>query len=726
MSADKVTSVSIVVPVKDGARYLPELLAAIDAQVVSDAAVTRDVLVIDSGSTDDSVAIARAAGATVLEIPAAEFGHGRTRNLGAEETTGDVIAFLTQDATPLAGWLQAIVDGFALADDVGAVYGPHRPRPDTSPMIARELGAFFAGHGDQDAPNGVGGARIQRAGDLDWLSNVNAAYRRDCWAAVRFDDLPYSEDQAFGAAMLAAGWAKVYHPGAAVAHAHDYPPAQFARRYFDEYRGLRATVGHVEPLAPRRALGDVRGLVAADRAFMRDVGLDAAAQRRWTARSLIHHSSRKAFGALGSRAHALPPAVQRTLSLEGTVVTSAPDLPATAAAAAGTGAAGPKRGTAVPPLRLTPLWETIRRHAREGTTPLLPPSPDGPGDEGPLHIAVVVPPFARGSGGHMSLFQLLLRLERMGHDVSIWIDDELGNMSAFRPARIRRQIRDWFVPLEAPVYKGFDEWFGADVALATGWQTAHSVAMLPGCRARAYLVQDHEPEFYSTGAESHWAEQTYALGFHHLCGSPYLEAMVTRYGGTSSRFSFGIELDTYYTRDTPRETDTIVMYGRDSTPRRAVPLAIMAVQELLERRPQTKVLSFGANYPIYTPFPYEDLGVLTLDELAWTFSRATVGLVLSMTNYSVIPQEMLACGLPVVELAGVSGEGIFGEDGGVTFAPFDPVALADRLEKLLDDRAEWERRSAAGREWAQGRTWELGAQQIEAGLREALRQAHSA
>jgi glycosyltransferase involved in cell wall biosynthesis len=710
-----VKSVSVVVPVKDGERYLGELLDAVRAQAAALPDVAVDVLVIDSGSTDGSRAIAAAADARVLDVAPSDFGHGRTRNLGAEQTTGDVIAFLTQDATPLDGWLVALLEGFALAGDVGAVYGPHRARPDTSPMIARELEAFFAGHADPVS----GGPAVQHAGDLAWLSNVNAAYRRDCWAAVRFDDLPYSEDQAFGQAMLAAGWAKVFHPGAAVAHAHDYPPAQFARRYFDEYRGLRETVGHVEPLSPLRAAGDVRGLVAADRAWMREQGFDADAQRRWTARSLVHHSSRKAFGALGSRAHALPAPVQRRLSLEGTVV-SAPVAPGGQARAAGADAA--VTGEIIGAQLKQPLWATIARHAREGTAPLLSPDPDAPTD-GPLHIAVVIPPFQRGSGGHMSLFQLLLRLEGMGHDISIWVDDELGLMKDERAARIRRQIRDWFVPLKAPVYKGFDAWFGADIALATGWQTAHSVALLHGCRARAYLVQDHEPEFYPTSAERTWAEQTYDLGFHHLCGSEYLEQMVTRYGGTSSRFAFGIDLDTYYPRDIAREPDTIVMYGRDVTPRRAVPLALMAVHELLGRRPQTRVLSFGNKKPIYAPFDYEHLGVLNLEQLAWTFSRASVGLVLSMTNYSVIPQEMLACGMPVVELAGVSGEGIFGLDGGVTFADFDPVSLADALERLLSDREEWERRSAAGIAWADGRTWDLGAQQVEVGLREALRVA---
>ena len=74
--------ISVVVPVKDGARYLGELLDALAREAPD------EVLVIDSGSADDSPAIARAGGARVLEIAPEEFGHGRTRNLGAESTAG--------------------------------------------------------------------------------------------------------------------------------------------------------------------------------------------------------------------------------------------------------------------------------------------------------------------------------------------------------------------------------------------------------------------------------------------------------------------------------------------------------------------------------------------------------------------------------------------------------------------------------------------------------------
>ena len=97
------------------------------------------------------------------------------------------------------------------------------------------------------------------------------------------------------------------------------------------------------------------------------------------------------------------------------------------------------------------------------------------------------------------------------------------------------------------------------------------------------------------------------------------------------------------------------------------------------------------------------------------------GLSLSLTNLSLIPKEMLACGLPCVELAGVSAESVFGEDGPIELAPLDPSAIAGTLERLLDDRALWERRSAAGVAFVADHTWDVAAAQVERGLREALR-----
>jgi len=687
--------VTAVVPVKDGARFLGEVLGALRREGVD------EILVVDSGSRDGSPEVARAAGATVLEIAAADFGHGRTRNLAAERATGDVIAFLTQDATPAPGWLAALREALALDGDVGAVFGPHLPRPDTSPMIARELTEFFAGFG---APDGA--PRVFGAGDPTFLSNVNAAYRRACWEEIRFPDVAYSEDQAFGRALAASPrWRKAYHPRAAVLHAHDFGPVEFMRRYFDEYRGLRETIEHVEPFGARAALRDVRGLVAADRRYMAERGVSGLDRTRWTGRAIVHHTGRKAFSALGSRADRLPAGVQRALSLErrAGVTAQRPSLVHHAAHP------GPSQ------------FDVPARALRSGPAPLLDSYP-GMADRERLHIAFAIPTFNIGSGGHNIIFQLVLRLERMGHTCSLWVHDLFGHRPGIGAATLRREIVEHFAPVEAPVFREFDEWFGADVVVATAWQTVYPAIGLDQVRARAYLVNDHEPEFYATSVESEWAERTYGLGLYGIAGSPWLRDLyVDRYGGQAGTFQYGVDQHVYFPRPVERRRDTVVAYARAVTPRRAVSVAILALAELRRRRPDVRIVLFGDREPPFTPFDFEHAGVAGHEELAWLFSESTVGLCLSMTNYSLMPQEMLACGLPCVDLDRPSTRSVFGADGPVALADLDPAAIADELERLLGDEDEWARRSRLGLGFVSGHTWDAAAVQVERELRNALR-----
>ncbi|MBB4661519.1 glycosyltransferase [Conexibacter arvalis] len=700
--------VTAVIPVKDGERYLAELLDALRREGVD------ELIVIDSGSSDRSLEIARAAGVEPLEIPPAEFGHGRTRNLGAERASGELIWFLTQDATPAPGALDAFRAALALDERIGVAYGPHLPRPETSPMIARELTEFFAGFAGPD-----GGPAIQRAGDPTFLSNVNACYRRACWEEVRFRDLPYSEDQAFGRDALSAGWLKAYVPDAAVLHAHDYGALEFMRRYFDEYRGLRETLGHVERFRPLEVLRWTGSQTTADLRWMAREGLPIAERARWAARSTVHHSGRRVFSALGSRAERVPKPLRRRLSLERRDDARTPSRPPRAPAAL----PAPRH---VDASRAHEDYEAAARVLRDGPAALLDPVP-GSAEREQLRIAMVVPPWQRGSGGHNILFQVMSRLERRGHVCSIWVSDLFGEMSDFWPGVLRRQINDWFAPFDGPVHYGFDDWHGADIVVATGWQTVHPTLLLEGCRARAYLVNDHEPEFFATSTESRLAADTYRYGMHCIAGSPWLRDLLTDiYGASADAFNYGVDHAIYRPLDVPRRRDTVVYYGRHSTPRRAVPIGLMALEELHRRRPDVRIVLFGDDVPPRTAFPYEHLGVLSQPQLATLFAEATVGLCLSLTNFSLMPKEMLACGLPCVELSGVSAESIFGDDGALELADLEPHALASGIERLLDDRELWERRARAGIEFAAAHSWDRATDEVELGLRHALAEREAA
>ncbi len=246
---------------------------------------------------------------------------------------------------------------------------------------------------------------------------------------------------------------------------------------------------------------------------------------------------------------------------------------------------------------------------------------------------------------------------------------------------------------------------------------------LERCRARAYVVNDHEPEFYPASVEHALAADTYRYDLHCIAASPWLrDRLIERYGASAEAFQLGVDHETYRPRPVARQPATVIYYARYATPRRAVPIGLMALAELKRRRPDVRIVLFGTNEVLHASFPYEHIDVLSPEQLSWLYSEATVGLCLSLTNFSLMPKEMLACGLPCVELAGVSAESIFGEHGPLELAPLDPMRIADALQRLLADRTLWERRSREGIEFVASHTWEHATDEVEAGLRHALRE----
>jgi len=115
-----VPQVSVVVPVLDDAEHLARCLDALAAQTHP----VHEVLVVDNGSTDDSVEVARAAGATVLHEPVRGIASASAR--GYDRAAGDVIARLDADSVPPPGWIAESVRLLG-TPGVVAVTGPGRP-----------------------------------------------------------------------------------------------------------------------------------------------------------------------------------------------------------------------------------------------------------------------------------------------------------------------------------------------------------------------------------------------------------------------------------------------------------------------------------------------------------------------------------------------------------------------------------------------------------------------
>jgi glycosyltransferase involved in cell wall biosynthesis len=368
--------------------------------------------------------------------------------------------------------------------------------------------------------------------------------------------------------------------------------------------------------------------------------------------------------------------------------------------------------------RAPALAPALLELSRSGPAPL---SPERPDPHAPLRIATVIPSFRRGSGGHATIVNLLRELRERGHSASVWLEDSEGRHAAEHAAVTKRSFDEFYRADGLELHTGFEAWHGADVVLATGWQTVARALMLPGCAARAYLVQDHEPDFYGASAEALWAAETYRQGLHCIAASAWLaELLRSRYGASATHFDLAVDHTLYRAAGAERRDDLVAFYARAATPRRAVPLGLLALDELARRRPDVEIALYGEDAPAAVAFQHRHLGVLDGMRLAELYRSASVGMVLSLTNPSLVGLEMMACGLPCVELASESMLSTFGDGGPLRLAEVDPLALCDAIEALLDDPSQRHASSSAGVELMAARTWEHAAAQVHDGLMRAL------
>jgi rhamnosyltransferase len=219
--------VAVVIPTLNGGETFSRVLTGLRSQSL----VPQSLLVIDSGSVDDTIPRARAFNAQVHKIRAEEFNHGTTRELGRHLIKADYYIFMTQDAVPANPHLvKNLVQPLTENQDIGLVYGRQLARPDADPLEAfnRQFNYPAISQLKREAD------RVRLGVKTVFCSNACAAYRFSALAAVGgFPPVIMCEDQYVAAKMLEAGFAIYYAAEAMVYHSHDYSLIEEFKRYFD-------------------------------------------------------------------------------------------------------------------------------------------------------------------------------------------------------------------------------------------------------------------------------------------------------------------------------------------------------------------------------------------------------------------------------------------------------------------------------------------------------------
>ena len=333
-----------------------------------------------------------------------------------------------------------------------------------------------------------------------------------------------------------------------------------------------------------------------------------------------------------------------------------------------------------------------------------------------LRLEWIVPPFDAGSGGHSTIFRLTAELARRGHRNRFWFTP--GNRFA-SPKETHAAMQRWFTPqtceVEFILPESIDRIVG-DVCIATEHTTAYYAAAVRNVQARCYLVQDFEPFFFPHGSAYLVAEQTYRLALEPITCSRWLSSMLQPYYGyVAPRFELAIDPSCYRRLQGVNRSarPSVAFYLRDVTPRRCAELGVLALELLAERLPDLEVHFFGQPRLEFERKAFRAVhhGVVSPAKLAQLYNEVRVGVVFSATNHSLIPAEMMACGLPVLELDSPSITMDFPAGSLVRALPH-PRAMADAMARLLSDQDAWERQQQHGLAFAAGLKWTTSAAQL--------------
>ncbi len=206
---------SIVIRAYNESRHIGRLLAGIQQQTVRNV----EVILVDSGSTDGTVAIASRHGARVVHIQPEEFTFGKSLNLGVETARGPLVVIASAHVYPVyEDWLERLLAPFG-DEKVALSYGKQRGDESSKFSERQFLATWFP---EQSNP----------AQQNPFCNNANAAIRRELWAQHPYDEtLTGLEDLAWAQWVMSQGWAIAYVAEAEVIHVHHEPPKKVYNRY---------------------------------------------------------------------------------------------------------------------------------------------------------------------------------------------------------------------------------------------------------------------------------------------------------------------------------------------------------------------------------------------------------------------------------------------------------------------------------------------------------------
>ena len=336
-----------------------------------------------------------------------------------------------------------------------------------------------------------------------------------------------------------------------------------------------------------------------------------------------------------------------------------------------------------------------------------------------LTINWVIPTIGE-SGGYINIFRFVKFLSDKGHKVRVY-EMSVGTLPRLSTSEFQRYVKKQFGDVGAEFFVGTKNMAPADATFATSWHTAYPVFEFPHTLIKLYLIQDFEPYFSPVGSESVLAENTYRFGFQGITAGRWLsEKLSKEYGMKCDYFNLSVDHKIYFNKNN-KVRNKVFFYARPSTARRGFEIGIKALEIFAKRNPKFEILLAGQNLSdLKLDFPFTDLGYVSFAKLNSIYNECAVALIISLTNYSLLPLEIMATGCPVVTNFGENNEKNFPEGTAIYSHP-SPFHIAKALEETVRGQG-WIQISQRVTELAKKTNWEDQSIKLESVIKDSLKE----
>ena len=319
-------------------------------------------------------------------------------------------------------------------------------------------------------------------------------------------------------------------------------------------------------------------------------------------------------------------------------------------------------------------------------------------------IAWIIPHPIKGSGGIRTMVQNANFLVSKGFEVDLYVEENYADTSK----KVKERIIEFYGKCDCGVYLGIELRKKYDLVFATySYLTPDYVYYMKDVKHKAYFIQDFEPWFEPMGGMYLQMERTYRYGLQGISIGKWLTHKLSEeFNAPMTSFPFCADLNIYKKIDVEKE-NAICFIHQPEKPRRCSELGMKALKLVKELRPDVKIYIYGSDEPVNYDFEVENLKIINIKKCNELYNKCKVGLCISSSNPSRIPFEMMAAGLPVVDLYRENNLYDIPEDG-VLLAESTPEAIATAIIKILDDKKLQEKMSKYGEKFMKDYPLERG------------------